>query len=123
SDVATDDLVHPSRDHFLPADEDDVGGLDHRVRRFDHRDQAAGLDHAEGVADLALVFGVLVSHGSRHSTSGGHRQCVNYALAVDQPHRIHQIRHDAGVIRQDADAIAGFQPRAASDPYDGMFFG
>src|SRR4029077_7471881 len=68
SDIAADDRGDQSRVDLLPADEYDVGGLHHRVGRFDHADQAARLDHAERVADVdAVVLRVLVllfvSHG------------------------------------------------------------
>ena len=36
-----------ARADFFPADERDLGRLDHRVRGLNHRDQSAGLDHAE----------------------------------------------------------------------------
>ena len=64
SDVATDDRGDEAGIDFLPANEHDVRGLDHGVGGLDHADQAAGFDHAECVAEFALV---LVSHlsGSR----------------------------------------------------------
>ena len=61
SDVAAHDRGDQPGIDLLPADEHDVGGLQHRVGRFDHAHQPAGFDHAEGVADLALLF---VSHGA-----------------------------------------------------------
>jgi hypothetical protein len=57
SDVAADDRGDEAGVDLLPADEDDVGGLHHRVGRFDHADEAARLDHAERVADLAFLTG------------------------------------------------------------------
>jgi hypothetical protein len=56
SDVAAHDGRHQARIHFLPAHEDDVRRLHHRVCRLDHADKAARLDHAERVADVAFVF-------------------------------------------------------------------
>src|ERR1035437_5523980 len=35
------------RANFFPANQRDLGRLDHRVRGLNHRDQSAGLDHAE----------------------------------------------------------------------------
>ena len=61
TDVTADDRGDQAGIHFLPADEHDVGGLHHRVGRFDHADETAGLDHPERVADVdALVLRVLV---------------------------------------------------------------
>ena len=54
--VAAHDGCHQPGIHFLPSDEDDIGRLAHRVGGLDHANQAACLDQAEGVADLALVF-------------------------------------------------------------------
>ena len=59
SDIAAHDRRHEAGVHLLPADEDDVGGLHHRVGGFDHADEPAGFDHAQRVADVTLVF---VSH-------------------------------------------------------------
>ena len=59
ADVAAHDRGHEAGVDFLPADEHDVRGLDHRVGGFDHADEPARLDHAERVADVAFVF---VSH-------------------------------------------------------------
>ena len=50
SHVAADDRGDQARVDFLPADEDDVGGLQHRVSRLDHADQPDRLDHAERLA-------------------------------------------------------------------------
>ena len=58
ADVAAHDRRHEARVDFLPADEHDVGRLAHRVGGFDHADEAARLDHAERVADLA--FGLVL---------------------------------------------------------------
>ena len=55
-DVAADDGGDEARVHLLPSHEDDVRGLAHRVGGFDHPDEAAGLDHAERVADVAFLF-------------------------------------------------------------------
>ena len=54
ADVAADDRGDQAGIDLLPADEDDVRGLHHRVGRFDHADQAARFDHAERVAEQVL---------------------------------------------------------------------
>ena len=62
-DVPADDRGDQPGVDLLPADEDDVGRLDHRVGRLDHADQAAGLHHAERFA------GKFLRHGYGHSTT------------------------------------------------------
>src|SRR5215207_6707748 len=46
-DVAADDGRDEARADLLVADQRDVGGLHHRVRRLDHRHQPLRLNHAE----------------------------------------------------------------------------
>ena len=53
ADVTANDGRDQSGVDLLPADEHNVGSLQHRVGRFDHAHQTAGFDHAEGVADVA----------------------------------------------------------------------
>ena len=55
ADVATDDRGHQAGVDFLPADEDHVGGLDHRVGGLDHAHQAARLDHADRFANISFL--------------------------------------------------------------------
>ena len=45
-DVAAHDGGHVAGADFFPADQRDLRRLDHRVGRFDHRDQTLGFDHA-----------------------------------------------------------------------------
>ena len=71
ADVAAHDRGDEPGVDFLPADEHDVRGLDHRVGGFDHADQAARLDHAERVADFAFLF---VSHFARDSITTFNRR-------------------------------------------------
>jgi len=56
SHIASDDRGHEAGVDLLPADEDDIRRLDHRVGRFDHADQPARLDHSERVAHFTLFF-------------------------------------------------------------------
>src|SRR5215207_1288415 len=56
ADIAAYDCRDQAGVDFLPANEDDVRGLDHRVGGLDHADQTARLDHAQRVADLAPLF-------------------------------------------------------------------
>src|SRR5215216_1648894 len=46
-DVAADDGRDEARADLLVADQRDVGGLHHRVRRLDHRHQSLRLNHPE----------------------------------------------------------------------------
>src|SRR5688572_2380287 len=48
-DVAPDDRGDVAAADLLVADQLHLGGLDHGVRGFDHRDEAAGLDEAERI--------------------------------------------------------------------------
>src|SRR6187399_3047356 len=54
-DIAADDRGDQPGIHLLPAHENHVGRLEHGVGRLDHADQAARLDHAEGVADGRFI--------------------------------------------------------------------
>ena len=54
-DVAAHDGGHVAGADLLPADERHLGGLDHGVRRFDHRDETLGLDHPECFTHLRLL--------------------------------------------------------------------
>ena len=65
SDVTPDQRRHQARVDLLPADEDDIRGLQHGVRGFNHADQATSLDHAKRVADFSIRFAVSW-FGSRH---------------------------------------------------------
>jgi len=56
------------------------------------------------------------------STSRRDRQRVNHAVAVDEAHRVDEIRDDARMIRDDVDAIAGLECGAAGHAHRGMFF-
>src|SRR6187455_314813 len=52
-----------------------------------------------------------------------HRQPLDHVLPVHHPRRVHQVRHDAGVIRNHADQVAGPQPGLTfEDPNLGVFF-
>ena len=66
-DVAAHDGSDEAGVHFLPAYEDDIGGLDHRVGGFDHAHQPACFDHAERVADVDALF-VFVSQSVENYT-------------------------------------------------------
>ena len=52
--VAADDGGDETRIDFLPPDENDVSGLDHRIDGFDHPYEAPRLDQAERFADFGL---------------------------------------------------------------------
>ena len=56
SDVAAHDGGDQPGIDLLPADEDHVRGLHHRIGGFDHADQSSRFDHAERVANLAFFF-------------------------------------------------------------------
>ena len=49
ADIAAREHRHIARADVLLADEDDVGGLDHRIGGFNGADEAARFNHAEGV--------------------------------------------------------------------------
>src|SRR5258706_9294431 len=51
-----------------------------------------------------------------------HRQGVNNAFAFDEPHFVDEIRHDARVVRQHADAIAGLERGRAAHAHCRMLF-
>ena len=119
SDVASHDGGHEAGIDFLPANEDDVRGLDHRVGRFNHADQPAGLHHSERVANFPLF---LVCHGSGDSTPGRDRKLVNYALVFDEEDVVDHVGDDTCVVGQHANAIAGLAGRVPHDPDRRMFF-
>ncbi len=54
-DVATHDCRDEPLVDLFPADEHDVGGLHHCVHGLDHGHEAAGLDHAERLADPCIL--------------------------------------------------------------------
>src|SRR4029079_2515502 len=60
-DVAANDRSDQTGVDFLPADEQDVRRLDHRVGGFDHAHESAGLDEAERFAwqFLRHTYGIL----------------------------------------------------------------
>ncbi len=98
-DVAADDGRDQAGVHLLPADEDDVRGLHHRVRRFDHADQAARFHEAERFAGQVFCHGglILCDPSARR-----HRQPLDDLVAVHEPHLVHEVRHGAGMVRDDA---------------------
>src|SRR5262245_21467974 len=65
SNVAADERRNEALIDLLPADENHVCGLEHRIRGLNHPDQATSLDHAERVADFTIWFAVSW-FGSRH---------------------------------------------------------
>jgi hypothetical protein len=65
SNVAANERGNQARIDLLPADENHVCGLEHRIRGFNHADQATSLDHAKCVADFTIWFAVSW-FGSRH---------------------------------------------------------
>src|SRR4029079_630724 len=104
-DIAADDRGDQPGVHLLPADEDDVGRLDHRVRRFDHADQAARFDETERFARKVLCHkpmdsirdrftlrssvvaprtSVLGPRSSRDPSARGHRQPLDDLVAVHE---------------------------------------
>jgi hypothetical protein len=46
-DIAAHNRRHESRADLLVANERDIGGFDHRVRRLNHRHQTFRLNHSE----------------------------------------------------------------------------
>ncbi len=61
-DVATHDGRDQSGVDLLPADEDDVGGLAHRVGGFNHADEATRFHQSQSVTDLGhhpVVYAIL----------------------------------------------------------------
>lgn len=65
--VAADDHRDKSGIDFLPPYNDDVRRFHHNISRFNHPDKTARLDHAKGVAHVALRFlchGVTVSRAA-----------------------------------------------------------
>ena len=56
-DIASHDGRHIARADLLPTDQRDLGGLDHGVGRFDHRDQTLRLDHPECFAHSVTPSG------------------------------------------------------------------
>ena len=54
-DVAAHDGGHVAGADLLPADQRDLGGLDHGVGRLDHRDQPFGFDHPERLTHSGLL--------------------------------------------------------------------
>jgi hypothetical protein len=57
-DVTADNRRHIAGANLLPADQRHLRGLDHRVGRFDHRDEAFGLDHAERLTHGSCLLAV-----------------------------------------------------------------
>src|SRR4051812_1408443 len=53
--VPAHDCGHISGADLLPSDERDLRGLDHCVRRLDHRHEAFRLDHAERLTHVLLL--------------------------------------------------------------------
>ena len=136
SDVAAHDGRHQPGIDLLPADEHDVGGLDHRVGRFDHADQPARLDHAQRIANLRRRRLRSPSWRFCHSSDPYSRLPRTYVirpraaigsgsstrLAVHDPAVIDQVRDHAGVIGHDPHAIAGLRAVVtAGDTHRGMF--
>ena len=54
-----DDGGHIAGADLLPPDQSHLGRLDHGIRRFDHRDEALGLDHAECFTHCAASVGAV----------------------------------------------------------------
>src|SRR5260370_1337052 len=79
--MAADDRGPGPRVDFLPADKHHVRRLAHRIRRFDHTDETARLDHAERVADFTFRFVFLFfSHQSRHLNAEHAEPAEHYSL-------------------------------------------
>ena len=55
ADVAADQRGNEPGINLLPTYEHDIGGFQHRVRGFNHADEALGLDHAERITYMCLV--------------------------------------------------------------------
>src|SRR6188768_1377466 len=55
SDITAHDRGHITGADLLPADERHFGGFDHRVGRFDHRDQSLGLHHSQRLTHAASL--------------------------------------------------------------------
>src|SRR5688572_3210819 len=53
-DIAADDCRYVAGPDLLPADQRDLGGLDHRVGRLDHGNQPLGLDHSQRLTHRIL---------------------------------------------------------------------
>ena len=65
SDVTANERRNQARIDLLPADENHVCGLEHRICGFNHADQPTGLDHAKRVADFT-IWSAVSWFGSRH---------------------------------------------------------
>src|SRR5262249_49878691 len=55
-DVAADDGGHVAAADLLVPDQLDAGRLHHRVRGFDHTDEALGLDHSQCISHLLSPY-------------------------------------------------------------------
>src|SRR5207302_5903761 len=71
----------------------------------------------------AFALSVFSAIGLLDSTPGGDGKRLNNIVALDDPDDLHQIRDDAGVIRENAHAIAGLEPRRAADSYRRVLLG
>src|SRR5262245_45051029 len=90
------------------------------------RPRVSIMPSASPISRFSLLSGIWLfdsPHRLLDSTSRRDRDGVDDSIAVDQPHRIDQVRNDARVVRDDADAVARFERGRAGDTHGGVLLG
>lgn len=126
--VSANDGRHQAGVNLLPSDEDDIGGLAHRVGGFDHADEPACLDHPECItvrvrSHTDSRFGAQVRRFSRRTVPfapgtslrdlapRGNGKPRHDVIAVDEDDLVHHVGDDAGMVGEDEDAIPRLEGR------------